>query len=204
MITYLYHKQHQRTKLNYFGKTTQDPYTYTGSGTHWTRHLKKHGNDIETIQVWEFQNLDECSRFAVEFSIRNKIVESTEWANLRIENGLDGGHTPGAYTLEARIKKGKKLKGRVFSEETRAKRSATLKHRYANGATNAMLGKTQSKSTRQLMREKALGREKILCEHCSVKSSPSNYSRWHGEKCRHKKQKPLRAFVRIALELLEV
>lgn len=85
MITYLYHKRHRITGLNYFGKTTRDPYVYFGSGVKWTRHLKKHGNNVETIQVWEFQNLEECSKFAIEFSIKNKIVESREWANLRIE-----------------------------------------------------------------------------------------------------------------------
>lgn len=105
MITYLYHKQHNLTKLNYFGKTCNDPYTYYGSGTYWNAHLAKHGKDVVTVQVWEFSDLDECSKFATEFSIKHNIVESRNWANLRVENGLDGGHTPNAYTVEARQKK---------------------------------------------------------------------------------------------------
>jgi hypothetical protein len=52
--------------------------------------LKVHGADINTIQVWEFDDEDECERFALDFSSNNNIVESTEWANLRPENGRDG------------------------------------------------------------------------------------------------------------------
>jgi hypothetical protein len=33
MITYLYHKRHKQTGLNYFGKTIRDPYVYRGSGS---------------------------------------------------------------------------------------------------------------------------------------------------------------------------
>lgn len=91
MIIYLYHKRHRKTGLNYFGKTTTDPSTYGGSGKYWVSHLKKYGADIETVQVWKFDNINECSKFAISFSIYNNIVESKDWANLKIENGLDGG-----------------------------------------------------------------------------------------------------------------
>ena len=94
MPIYLYHKRHVKTNLNYFGKTTRNPYTYNGSGVHWQRHLKKHGKDIKTIQVWKFDNLQECTVFALEFSIKNNIVESADWANLVLENGFDG-QSPG-------------------------------------------------------------------------------------------------------------
>lgn len=90
MITYLYHKKHNVTGLNYFGKTTRNPYTYTGSGVYWKKHLDKHGKDIETVQVWQYEDLEECKKFAIDFSIKNNIVESTDWANLVIENGIDG------------------------------------------------------------------------------------------------------------------
>jgi hypothetical protein len=52
MVIYLYVKQHKITKLKYFGKTTRsDPHRYMGSGAHWRAHLKKHGKDIETLQI---------------------------------------------------------------------------------------------------------------------------------------------------------
>lgn len=69
---------------------TKDPYVYLGSGKYWRRHLKIHGKNIETLEVWEFTDQDDCEKFALEFSEKNKIVESKEWANLRPENGKDG------------------------------------------------------------------------------------------------------------------
>jgi hypothetical protein len=45
--TWLYIKQHNLTKLKYFGKTiNKDPVKYKGSGKHWTRHINKYGNDV--------------------------------------------------------------------------------------------------------------------------------------------------------------
>ena len=100
MKIYLYVKQHKITKLKYFGMTaTKDPYTYLGSGLHWRRHLKIHGKDIDTLEVWEFNNTDKCEEFALGFSKKNNIVESKDWANLRPENGKDG-RAPGSPGLK--------------------------------------------------------------------------------------------------------
>lgn len=51
MIIYLYLKTHNTTGLKYLGKTVKDPSTYKGSGLHWTRHLAKHGNDVNTEAI---------------------------------------------------------------------------------------------------------------------------------------------------------
>jgi len=184
MITYLYHKRHRQTGLNYFGKTIRDPYVYLGSGVRWTNHLAKHGKDVETVNIWAFDDLLECSAFAIEFSVKHNIVESTDWANLRIENGLDGGHTPAAYTLEARLKKGKKLKGRVYSEETLSKmRSHKGK---SKGKNNSMFGQQHNDNTIELIRTKAFNRERKICKHCNAECSPGNFVRWHDQNCKHK------------------
>jgi hypothetical protein len=112
---YLYVKQHNRTGLKYFGKTqTQNPEKYSGSGIYWKNHIKKHGNDVSTIEIWEFDNIDECSKFAMNFSIQNNIVESVEWANQIIENGIDGwpkGNKRGPQTPEHRQKNSNAIKG---------------------------------------------------------------------------------------------
>jgi hypothetical protein len=91
-IIHLYVKQHGVTKLKYFGKTTRkDPMKYCGSGSYWSRHIKKHGKQyVETINVWQFDCLEEATKFALKFSEENNIVESTEWANLTPENAKDG------------------------------------------------------------------------------------------------------------------
>ena len=100
MITYLYIKQHNETGLKYFGKTTRNPFTYEGSGLYWKKHLKKHGNDVTTTWVQAFDNIEKLNEYAIRFSEENDIVEAKDWANLKIENGLDGGRDPGFIGVE--------------------------------------------------------------------------------------------------------
>jgi hypothetical protein len=100
--TYLYIKQHKVTGLKYFGKTTKsDPIAYLGSGKHWLRHIKKHGTEfVETIWIQLFTDETELVEYAIKFSKENNIVESKEWANLKEENGLDGGFDAGGWSKE--------------------------------------------------------------------------------------------------------
>ena len=56
----------------------------------WTRHLKKHGNDITTEIIGYFIDENECRKVAIGFIKDNNIVESKDWANLK-EERLDGG-----------------------------------------------------------------------------------------------------------------
>jgi hypothetical protein len=114
--TYLYIKTHNVTGLKYFGKTTGDPYRYYGSGRYWISHLKKHGYNVSTDVIGLFYNKEECVKKALEFSEKNKIVESKEWANLIVENGLDGGFTG-------------HRKYKPMSEETKRKMSIARKGR---------------------------------------------------------------------------
>ena len=100
--TYLYIKTHNVTGLKYFGKTTKDPYKYFGSGTRWLRHLEVHGKNVETDILGYFTDKQKCLQVALEFSIKNNIVESTEWANFRIES-LDGGDTSKTEKFQAWI-----------------------------------------------------------------------------------------------------
>lgn len=93
--TFLYIKQHKKTGMLYFGKTTRNPETYSGSGKYWTRHIKYHGIEhVETIWFCLFLDKDSLEEFAISFSNLNSIVSSDNWANLKIENGLDGGSIP--------------------------------------------------------------------------------------------------------------
>ena len=89
---YLYIKTHNKTGLKYFGKTIKDPFLYKGSGKHWRRHLDFHGDDVTTETYGKFEDKEECLTEAIKFSIKNNIVESEEWAYLRMES-LDGGDT---------------------------------------------------------------------------------------------------------------
>lgn len=89
--TWLMIKQHNLTGLRYFCKTIKkDPYKYLGSGVRWSKHLKKHGRDVSTLWCRLFDNAQELTEYAIRFSVDNNIVESCEWANLVIEDGITG------------------------------------------------------------------------------------------------------------------
>ncbi len=65
--------------IEVFWKTKRsDPYHYLGSGKVWRRHLKKYNVIPETSQIFSFDSLPEASKFALEFSQENKIVESKD------------------------------------------------------------------------------------------------------------------------------
>lgn len=88
--------------LKYLGKTTKNPFIYNGSGKIWKRHIKKYNltcNDIKTEVVLETNDVLELIRFGNELSNKYNIVESNDWANLRIENG-DGGDTSNFINYE--------------------------------------------------------------------------------------------------------
>jgi len=125
--TYLYIKQHEITKLKYFGKTIKDPLSYLGSGKHWKRHIKKHGEHIETLWYKLFTDKKELINYALNFSKENDIVNSKEWANLKEENGLNGGFDKGWWSESQienfRIKQKERwAKGLVDPEKLRLSR----------------------------------------------------------------------------------
>lgn len=121
MIT-LYIKTHRQTGLRYFGKTTRtDPHRYCGSGKHWIRHIKKHGYNCETEIVGVFDNVEEATAVALQFSQDNDIVSSPLWANLKEENGIDG-NAKGIVFSDEWIENLKKARSTVvMKEETKEK-----------------------------------------------------------------------------------
>lgn len=85
-------KTHNTTGLQYLCKTRQKDYEkYHGSGKYWKLHLKKHGYDISTKVLFQSNNLKEFSQKALEYSKILNVAESPDFANLKPENGLDGG-----------------------------------------------------------------------------------------------------------------
>ena len=128
----LYIKEHRQTGLKYLGHTKQDPYKYKGSGIHWKRHLKKHGEDVETTVLNTFTNIEDLTKAGLEYSRLHNIVESKDWANMIPE---DGKRNPlfkpkgGRPSDETRQKMSAALKGRVFSEEHRRKMAESARKR---------------------------------------------------------------------------
>ena len=88
-------KTHNITNLKYLCYTRSEGELYNnykGSGVLWKKHLKKHGDDISTELIFETDNFDDFKQLAIEKSKEFNIVDSSSWANLKIEEG-DGGDT---------------------------------------------------------------------------------------------------------------
>jgi hypothetical protein len=87
---HLYIKTHQTTGLKYFGFTSQDPYSYNGSGIHWKRHLRLHGKNVKTEVYKTCSNIEAVRLWGKKFSEENNIVFDESWANLVEEQGQGG------------------------------------------------------------------------------------------------------------------
>lgn len=205
MTIYLYHKRHRKTGLNYFGKTTVDPYSYNGSGKYWRRHLNIHGEDIETINVWQFEDQEKCTDFALGFSQKYSIVESKEWANLKPENGRDGGD-PGPegrrkiaeakigrkHTPEQNAHKSKRQTGVKRSPEYLAKKiGLKYKKPKARNAPNKNKGKPGSAAQKAAAIQNGLSRIGIkqtlsTCPQCGKIGGSQTMPRWHFDNCKYK------------------
>jgi hypothetical protein len=200
--TYLYIKQHSITGLKYFGKTIKDPYTYNGSGKHWTNHIKKHGKEhIKTLWVSEPYTDTSIVEVALKFSAENDIVNSKKWANLMPENGLDGGsekgrkhkpHKPCSEETKAKLKgkpsPKKGVKGKPHTDEAKAKmkgRPAPNKGKPHTDEAKAKMHKPRkphSEETKVKMR-KPKPQKQITCPHCG-KTGGNNMKRYHFDKCK--------------------
>lgn len=179
--TYLYIKQHTVTGKLYFGKTTRNHKSllaYTGGGTIWKRHIRKHGKEyVETLWYCLFYDEASIKEFALMCSEQWNIVESESWANLIVENGLNGtavGH-PGGMKGKKHSKETRKLMsesagrgknhhsfGLKHSEETKLNMSINR-----TGENNAMFGKKHSEVTRAKFSKDRTGKH-LSEEHCKA------------------------------------
>lgn len=91
-------KTHKVTGLKYLCVTGKDDfYDYPGSGVYWKKHLRIHGRLFDTKLIYESNNMQEFSDMCIYYSRLWNVVNAINqqgqkiWANLIIENGLDGG-----------------------------------------------------------------------------------------------------------------
>jgi hypothetical protein len=192
-IIYLYIKIHNKTGLKYFGRTeTKDPYSYSGSGTLWKQHLKEHGKDFSTEIFWSGPP-SKIKPIALKFSKDNDIVKNNEWANLQIEDGMNGGAKASAETRRklSEIHLGSKrskttrqnisnaLKGKKKTNEHKAKMSLAKQ-----GYVPWSKGQKFNEEHRNNIAAAARKRIKVECEHCGLEIQKHMYNRWHGNKCK--------------------
>jgi hypothetical protein len=204
-MIYLYIKTHNITGLKYLGKTIKDPFKYKGSGTRWISHLKKHGNNVTTEIVGIFSNNEELKSFSIPLSEKLDIVNSNNWANLKLESG-DGGDTS-KYINYSKLNRGK---GKTYEERygfekaqelkqlrsiklSETRKNKTYEEIYGNIAGKQMReyrskqqsklneGRIHSNSTKEKIRQRATGRNQrrcscILCqEEISINNITNHY-----------------------------
>lgn len=244
--TYLMIKQHSVTGLKYLCKTTtKNPLKYNGSGIHWKSHIKCHGKSyVKTIWYKLFTNIDELVSVALTLSELYDIVESPFWANLKPENGLDGGSTSeqatkktkegrnpfsggsiqsihnkklvsenkhkfqgstmNEYLLSNGIhpsqnpinsqKTSKREKEKIaagthhfISPEFKQSQSKKQKEKVINGTHHLLSGDIQKQSaSKQLANGTHNSQIKISCIYCYKCLDKLNFSKYHGDKCKHK------------------
>lgn len=206
MCIYLYVKQHSITNLKYFGLTQkEDPYSYMGSGKYWVAHINKYGKQfVKTIELWKFENQEEATKFALQFSEQNNIVESKEWANLINETALHNCGVSGyKHSEEAKIKISLSAKNRKHSEETKLKISNSIKGKPSpligvkhtkeriEKHRQSLLGRKHLQETKHKMSESAKNRAKIKiqCPHCNKVGSGPVMNRFHFSNCKSKTEK---------------
>jgi hypothetical protein len=121
---YLMLKTHNVSGIKYLCKTSRfNPYTYSGSGKIWKRHLKKYGWDFTTEILAECKTKDELVQKGLYYSDLWDVVNSAEFANLVPESGDGGATTTGKKMSKAcSINKSKSLRKfyKYATEEYRA------------------------------------------------------------------------------------
>jgi len=126
-IYYLMVKTHTTTGLKYLCQTKgKNPFKYLGSGKYWRIHLAKHGPNIVTEIIRECQTKEELGYWGVYYSNIWDIVNSNDWANLRIENGSGGAMPPiiAQQIQKTRIKNNNEASNPVIIEKQLATKRA--------------------------------------------------------------------------------
>jgi len=155
MTIYLYKKTHKDTGLKYLGKTiATDPYVYPGSGTYWTRHLEKHGNNVETEILRECVTEEELKFWGQHYSKLWNVVESKEWANLIEEAGPGGFWSNESREKLSRTNKESLAKLTPEQKSQRMKNSCCAPESYTpqriENMRKGMIGKKKTKTPKLL------------------------------------------------------
>lgn len=177
MTIYLYVKTHNQTGLKYLGQTSsKDPHKYPGSGVYWKLHLEKHGYDYTTEILKECSTKNEICEYGIYYSKLWNIVESDDWANLKVEQG-DGGR----QNEEVRKRIGEKSKGRI--PWNKGKSVWTDEQRRQIGGRNKLRG-PQSLETIKKRIENNLGKTRSVEQkkRMSISQKGRTISSEHAEK----------------------
>lgn len=187
----LYKKTHNITGLSYLGFTKQDPFAYKGSGTYWQSHIKKHGYDVTTKILFQTTSKDEIKEKGLYYSNLWKIVESSDWANLREENGYGGKTSTSFKKNTIPHNKGKKCS---YISESKKKYWENWKISHPDYKSKWKINNREPTSPERLaaknegssIRMIEKNNQKNECPHCGVRTNIGNLKRWHLDNCKKK------------------
>lgn len=193
MLYYLYVKTHNETGLKYLGKTKNpNPYKYPGSGKRWTYHLKKHGYNVDTVILKECASNEEVREWGLYYSKLWNVVEDTNWANIKPENGDGGIHSEETkhkisiantgQTRSAASKEKMSIASRG-KEKTDLHRKKLSEARLANPSPGNT-GKVHTEETKEKMRQVALNMSAETKQKMSLAKKGKPLSEEHCEKVR--------------------
>lgn len=177
----------QKTGLRYFCKTARTGESfdsYFGSGVTWGKKTRKRKADLKKIWVSDFFYDTSIVKFAMRFSRFNKIVESSDWANERPENGMDGGwwHLPPDIQKQTGPLRGRNSSKTKLTDEYR---ETVLPGQIAKWQENCDHESRTNKANETMRSDSWKLENWKTCEHCGKGPMvPHNYTRWHGNNCK--------------------
>jgi hypothetical protein len=205
--------------IKYLCKSTGKNFEkYKGSGIYWKNIVKKYGKkNVKTIWVSDwFYCPHHIQEFALMYSEYNQVVESDEWANLRPENGLDGGICRKLRetnsVLQTKVQREKVENGThpfldgTVARETQLQRVKDGTHTFLGGNIQreaqqkiVAAGEHHFQDSewhresvqKQLSNGNHASQKKICCIHCRKEVDSANFSKHHGDNCKLVKAKPI-------------
>jgi len=193
-MIYLYIKTHKITGLKYLGKTTKNPIEYIGSGKYWLRHLKKHGNDVETSVLFKCENEEIFRKISFGVSKILDVVESNNFANLMHEFGTGGDNSHNIDYERLSLLRKKNKNTWKLSETAKTNHSIAAKNMWNSEIGENLKRKRYEGSKKQIKDEtygpKLYGHAKnnytnLTCPHCGKVSNVGNAKRWHFDNCKN-------------------
>lgn len=109
-----------------------------------------------------------------------------EKAKARISNRIGKNHSEESKQKMSARKLGRKLSSETKEKMSLSKKDITLKEETKIKISMSNKGKTRTLEQKMHSSEIAKNRKKVVCEYCNLFLDISNYTRWHGNKCKAK------------------